>query len=355
MTIVPNLKESLAAKRKAGRPQTIRYSERDLVTLEPLSPVQALPQVVRSQYLGVRLDEWVVSHRSFIEENLLKAGAILFRGFNVSSLQEFERMLQTLCPNLMNYIEGATPRKELKDKLYTSTEFPAEHSIALHNELSYVTSWPMRLFFCCVIAAEEQGETPIADVRKVHSRIPHDIREKFAEMGWMLVRNYGDGFALPWQTAFHTNDKAHVEEYCRKNLIDFEWKGGDRLRTRQVRSAIQVHPITHDLVWFNHVAFWHISSVEPRELREELQRQMAPDELPYNTFYGDGSAIEPVVAEALREAYRREQVQFSWEVGDLLMIDNMLVAHGRSPYRGSRQILAAMGDACTFAINNSGS
>ena len=51
--------------------------------------------------------------------------------------------------------------------------------------------------------------------------------------------------------------------------------------------------------------------------------------------------------EELRKAYRQETVAFPWETGDVLMLDNMLVAHGRESYSGPRKILAAMGEAYT--------
>jgi alpha-ketoglutarate-dependent taurine dioxygenase len=306
-----------------------------------------LPVTVRPRVSGVRIDDWIPDHQALIEHHLRTTGAILFRGFDVDSLARFDTVVRILCPNLMSYTEGATPRKTLKDKLYTSTEFPPEYSIAPHNELSYVMTWPMRVFFGCTIAAEWRGETPIADVRNVYKRIAPQIRERFERLGWMLVRNYGDGFSLPWQKVFHTEDRDEVAAYCERNQIELEWKAGDRLRTRQVRPATRVHPVTGETVWFNHVAFWHISSLEPADLRDEFMRQMAPDEMPYNTFYGDGSPIEVGVADTLREAYAAELRGFPWQVGDLLMVDNMLVAHGRSPYRGERRILAAMGDAYT--------
>jgi alpha-ketoglutarate-dependent taurine dioxygenase len=344
---LPDLRASLTAKRRAGHPEATRISSAELVEINDAE----LPVIVRPRASTMRLDDWIPDNRDLIERHLLHVGAILFRGFAVDSLARFDSVVRILCPSLMTYTEGATPRKVLKDKLYTSTEFPADYSIALHNELSYVTTWPMRIFFSCSIAAEWRGDTPIADVRQVYQRVPPDIRERFERRGWMLIRNYGDGFSLPWQKVFHTEDRGEVEAYCARSRLELEWKGGDRLRTRQVRPATRVHPVTGETVWFNHIAFWHISSLEPRELRDEMIRQMAPDELPYNTFYGDGSPIEAEVAEALRRAYAAETRSFPWEVGDLIMIDNMLVAHGRSPFRGERRILTAMGDAYTPAAD----
>lgn len=347
MRTIPDLKASLAAKRKAGPAQATRISSAELVDIE----TGGLPVIVRPKAAGVRLEDWIPENRALIEQHVLATGAVLFRGFDIDQLPRFEQAVQILCPKLMSYTEGATPRKTIKDKVYTSTEFPQDYSIAQHNELSYTQLWPMRLFFACAIQPEFRGETPISDVRKVYQRVPAQIRERFEREGWMLIRNYGDGFSLPWQKVFHTEERSEVEAYCRRNNIAFEWKDGDKLRTRQVRPAVRIHPTTGETVWFNHAAFWHISSLEPVDLRDEFMRQMAPDEMPYNTFYGDGSPIEPGVADALRQAYDAETRAFPWLLGDLIMIDNMLVSHGRSPYRGARRILTAMGDGYSPATH----
>jgi alpha-ketoglutarate-dependent taurine dioxygenase len=134
-----------------------------------------------------------------------------------------------------------------------------------------------------------------------------------------------------------------LESYCRESRIECEWKGADRLRTRQVRPAVRVHPRTGEPVWFNHLAFWHVSSLEPR-LREVFLGEFGQEELPYNTYYGDGTPVEDSAIEEVRNAYREETVAFPWQKGDLLMLDNMLVAHGRHPFSGARKILTAMGE-----------
>ena len=79
-------------------------------------------------------------------------------------------------------------------------------------------------------------------------------------------------------------------------------------------------------------------------MREVFLAELGQENLPYNTYYGDGSPIEDSVVEEIRNAYRHETVSFPWEKGDLLMMDNMLVAHGRNPFSGARKIVVAMGN-----------
>jgi len=343
---IPPNRQSWADRRKSIKPTAADLLPEQLVRTHNLEPGQTLPLVVQPNVEGVDLANWARLSQDVINAYLFNHGALLFRGFGIRAQIDFERFLKGATSHLMRYTEGATPRTELGDRVYTSTEYPADQHIALHNELTYVTTWPGRIWFCCLQPAQQRGETPIADVRKVLQRIDPRIVKRFRQKQWMLVRNFGKGMSLPWQTSFHTTDKREVERYCDSAAIDYEWKPNDSLRTRQVRPALACHPRTGEMLWFNHVAFWHVSSLE-RRVREGMLAAFKQEGLPYSTYYGDGSPIEDLVVEEIREAYRQETIEFSWQAGDILMADNMLVAHGRNPFVGTRRILAAMGEPCS--------
>jgi alpha-ketoglutarate-dependent taurine dioxygenase len=335
-------RKSWADRRAILKPQAISVSAEKLVEVTLLETGKTLPLVIKPRLAELDLPTWLRANLEFVESALLKHGGLLFRGFGIRGQAEFLEFVTANGVQLMDYMEGATPRTLLGERIYTSTEFPPTQAIALHNELSYVSRFPMKIWFFCLQPASERGETPIANVRKVLQRISPAIRERFVRQGWMLVRNFGDGFSLPWESAFHTNDPAAVEAYCRKAAIEFEWKEGNRLRTRHVRSPVAVHPKTGEEVWFNHIAFWHVSSLASN-LQQMMLSEFQQEDLPYNTYYGDGSEIETQVIEEIRQAYSEETITFPWQQGDILMLDNMLVAHGRSPYAGDRKILVAMG------------
>jgi alpha-ketoglutarate-dependent taurine dioxygenase len=327
----------------AVRRRAVTASGESLVRLGSL-PIGDRPLLVEP--LGSRLDlaSWAGANRALIEEKLRRHGGILFRGFNLRGPEDLETFIQSVSGESLEYRERSSPRHSVKGNIYTSTDYPPSQPIFLHNENSYQKEWPLKIFFFCRRAAETGGETPIADdVRKVLARIAPEIRDRFASRRWMYVRNFGDGFGLSWQTVFQSADKAEVERHCRARGIEVEWKDGDRLRTRAVRSALARHPKTGETVWFNHATFFHVSTLEPG-LRDSLLATFPDVDLPANTYYGDGSPIEPEVLDHLRAAYHAETVSFPWQQGDLLMLDNMLVAHGRAPYAGAREILVGMAE-----------
>jgi alpha-ketoglutarate-dependent taurine dioxygenase len=302
-----------------------------------------LPLVLTAAVPEVDVFSWAEGQRGAIEEKLRRHGALLFRGFGVSGTDGLQRFVRAVCGDPLEYRERSSPRHELADRVYTSTDYPSSETIFPHNEHSYAKRFPLKLFFSCVIPAETGGETPVGDTRRIFARIDPEVRERFARRGWMYVRNFHPGFGLSWQTVFQTDDRAKVEAYCRDAGIDFEWRDGDRLRTRQVRPATAVHPRTGETVWFNHATFFHVSTLSPA-IREPLLRDFGTDDLPNNTYYGDGSPIEPEVVEHLRRAYLAEMTEFTWGQGDVLLIDNMLTAHARNPFTGPRKIAVAMAD-----------
>lgn len=320
----------------------------DMVASRPLLDGGNLPLLVQPRLQGVDLVAWAASQRSFIEDNLLRCGGLLFRGFAVGMPGQLESLIHALSEEALEYRERSSPRSTVEGRIYTSTDYPASLPIFLHNENSYQSAWPLKIFFFCQTPAAEGGATPIADCRRVLAAIDPAVRDRFVDKGWMIVRNFGDGFGLDWRTVFQTSDRAAVEEHCRQGGIQVEWKSGNRLRTRAVRSPLARHPRTGEQLWFNHATFFHVSTLDPA-IREALLAEFAEDDLPANTYYGDGTPIEPEALDHLRSLYLRETVSFPWQQGDVLLLDNMLVAHGRAPYSGERKILVGMSEPVSRA------
>ena len=327
----------------SARRSAVNIAEGGLVEIGSLDPDRRLPLLLRPRVRGIDLVAWAGLNKALINDSLRERGGILFRGFHLGSPSEFQRLISVISGELLRYAYASTPRTQVSGGIYTSTEYPANQRIPLHNEMSYARSWPMKIWFYCERPADSGGETPIADGREVFQRIDADVRDRFARKKVMYVRNYGEGVDLSWQEAFNTSSPAEVERFCVNAGIEFEWKAGGRLRTRQVCQAVATHQATGEKVWFNQAHLFHASSLDP-DVRDKLLSQFSPEDLPRNACYGDGSPIETEALEEIRKAYEQSEVIFPWRAGDILLLDNELIAHGRRSYQGQRRVLVGMAE-----------
>ncbi|HEV7860448.1 MAG TPA: TauD/TfdA family dioxygenase [Pyrinomonadaceae bacterium] len=330
-------------KFRSIKPQALSLSRESLVQTGYLDPQETLPLVLQPQDEDFDLLSWARSNHDFLENNLLSHGGLLFRNFDLDEVSKFERFARDYAPQLMDYLDQHTPRTRVTEAVYTSTEYPADHHVPFHSENSKNHLWPMKIWFYCVQPAEQGGETPIADNRKVFHLLDARIKERFISERVMYVRNFGEGVGLSWQRAFQTTDRAVVEKYCRESGMEYDWKDGNRLRLRHVCQAIAKHPRTGETVWFNQAHLFHVAGLTSA-VRDSLLELFKEEDLPSNAYYGDGSRIEDSVIEEIRHAYSQAAVTFPWQAKDLLMLDNMLVAHGRAPFTGTRKVLVAMAE-----------
>lgn len=290
------------------------------------------------------LSAWVSGRRPWIDEALIANGAILFSGFKIDNRAAFQQAAAALCDELLDYVYRSTPRSSMGDGIYTATEYRASDRIHFHNENSYQRDWPMKLVFCCLRPATTGGETGLASSSRVTRRIDPDVLARFDAKGVMYVRNYRAGLDLTWQETFQTQRPEDVEAFCRRESIEWEWVAPDHLRTRQVCQALARHPITGERLWFNQSHLFHMSALGEATVSALLELFSEAD-LPRNAYFGDGSPIDTATVEHIRQAYDAEAFIRPWSAGEVVLVDNMLVAHARSPYQGVREVLVAMGES----------
>lgn len=289
---------------------------------------------------------YYLENKAEIESNLEKTGAIKFKGIRIESLDTFQEIVDSISDKFLSYIDGNSPRTKLSGNVYTSTEYDKTQRITMHNELSYSAKWPNKLFFSCLIPSETGGETLLADSREILRQMNKDIVSEIRERGIIYIRNLhgGMGMGPSWQDTFETDDKNQLEEYCKTYGIQIEWTGNDNLRLIQPAKGIIKHHKTGEEVWFNQVDQFH-----PYHLGEEVYDMMksmfdSPEDFPMYVKFGDGKLIsEDIIKEILKTT---EEVTIApvWEKNELLIVDNVLVSHGRNPYTGDRRVLVSMSE-----------
>jgi alpha-ketoglutarate-dependent taurine dioxygenase len=316
--------------------------------LGPLDPNSTLPWLVEARVKGdarcdlVRLFR---DHEREVRQWLLKKGAVLFRGFGIDSSSLFADFTQSVCPTLLDAMEENVPRRRLTTGVYTSSEYPADCRISLHSEYSYALAWPAKLFFCCILPAKQGGSTPLIDNRTVLKLLDKEVVAQFSRKKTKYYRNLhgGAGFGVSWQESFQTDERSVVEQYGKSHALDVHWKADGGLRLAQIRPGIIDHPITHEAVWFNQAPQFHASDY-PQGVYSAMLNLFKDDEraMPHFVCFDDETPIDVATLNHIRETMYRHATSFAWEKGDVLVLDNILVSHGRTPFVGPRKVLVAM-------------
>jgi alpha-ketoglutarate-dependent taurine dioxygenase len=248
-----------------------------------------------------------------------------------------ELVLEPMAPQ-----ELFAPRKELGDGTHAAPEWASDREMCHHHEQSYSLRPPSLVVISCLTAPESGGEFLLADTAEVLDHIPAALLDRFAAYGWLLTRSYRPYLGLGWATALGVDDRDATSAWLAANDIAHEWGKDGSLMTRQVRPAIHTHPGTGQACWFNDVAFfnqWALAAAE----RDVLLKTFGAQGFPFNTWAGDGTPLTEPEFQSILDAYDAVGERLHLAPGDLLILDNMRVAHGRTPYTGVLDLAIMLG------------
>jgi alpha-ketoglutarate-dependent taurine dioxygenase len=313
------------------------------------------------------LAECLSANRDWVHDSLVRHGALLFRDFAVERPDDFEVIARAVDNELKNEYLGTSPRDALTEYVFSASELPGYYPIPQHCEMSFVRNFPRRIFFCCLIAPGDGGETPLVDFRKVYADLDPQVLRRFIDRGIRIIRNYsgpdgGGRFDLwklkRWDEMFRTTDRAAVEAKCREEGFEPSWGAAGRLRLVSEHDAVRTHPETGEPVWFNHALVFHLPAA-PGEYRRiydrrgdlrsfffwtlsramvAVKRSTPAEDQAMHCTYRDGGEIPDADMEHVRGVVWKHMVIAPWRKGDVVAIDNHSVGHGRLPYTGPRQV-----------------
>ncbi|WP_099185310.1 TauD/TfdA family dioxygenase [Sphingobium fuliginis] len=343
--------EGEASKRLASSGQVLLWK-----TAKEVPPLFVQNQSDRMK-TSADFANWVEANRADLDALLVEHGAIVFRDFPVAETSDFHKLVDVYPAYEGDYRGGATPRDAVQGKVYEATKIDASAKLPLHQEMAYIENAPGRLAFFCRKPAEVGGATTIADMRAVTNNLPASIHSALEEKGVLCVRNFSpplapgeeEGLDHPdqrsWEFAFYTKDRAVVEKACSEKQMECIWNQDNSLTVRNRLDAFSSHPTTGERVYRN---ILHTNAARdmtpdlPPDRRKKLDEMFSRQAMPSGFFLGDGTPLTSKELADLQEVFTLNELAWQWQAGDVMLVDNLLVAHGRNPYEGSRDVQVAL-------------
>ncbi len=290
------------------------------------------------------LTAWLRAARESLLDLLTCRGAILLRACPIAGPGEFEALCRAVTPDLLDYRGGGALRSIVAGKVYNSTEYAADQPIPLHCEATYYKDIPDFIWFYCDLPSTAGGETPVGDMAAVLERLDPALVERFSRRGLKYIYNMhgGDGFGRSWMDAFHTADRAVVEDWLSARGIEFRWNDRLSLHVELDAPVIRTHPVTGAKIWGNQAANWHVASLPAATALAVRRFYRSEADYPKHVLFGDGEPIPDGDIRQILDTLATAEMATPWRKGDVLLCDNHRMAHGRRPFAGDRRVLVAM-------------
>jgi hypothetical protein len=330
------------------------------VAVEPYGPGEGLPLFITPTAPALRNDleaavDWLKSREEIFDELLTDVGAVVLRDFAFRDTAGFGRAIAHYPDMAFGYLGGATPRDAIQGRVFEATRAPASAKLMFHQEMSYLPQYPKKLAFFCNGAPETGGETLIADVRRFDDGLDRRFRDQVLARGVRYTRNFRaphwscgdanlDAFHRPWTETFQTTDPAEAEAGCRALGLEFEWTTNGSFSVIYNATGFVSHPRTGREIWFNQLASQARNARSMGAERLARFRKYYGDHTPspYAVSYADGGSIEPDDLMPVYPLLDSLEVAFPWRLGDLMLLDNFYVFHGRNPFTGDRDVQVAL-------------
>lgn len=288
--------------------------------------------------------------------NLFKQhGALLFRNFEADS-DAFLRFSSSYCKDFSSYQGGAfrlgpLDRKRVNnnDTLLTVTGPTTCYAIPLHGEMYYARKRPSILWFFCEHPPARDGETIVCDGTAIYRNMRPELKAFFDRNPLRYLRPLT---RTQWQEAFQTDDLDVVRAWCKENDATLVVNEGDgSVRIDYASPATYKNPRLSEDVFINPLFIVsHLEQAVKSGLAAQILGDILGETSPIIVRLEDGSEIPETLLSEAEQTAEELTANVAWRAGDILMIDNTRVLHGRREYVGAdRSIFYRAGDP-TFAF-----
>ena len=261
-----------------------------------------------------------------------QSGLVFLSGF-ASSMEKFKRFSDRFGSDFSNYAGGSHGRAKVKgyEDIAEASNFAINRpavggsSIPAHSEMTYLDNFPKIVWFTCSRPAVAGGQTTIYDGIRVWEMLSPSTQSLFRKKRIKYTACYLESM---WPEIFQDSTLEGVKAVCEKNGVG--WKvgdfvsGGKVLYTNYSCWATKTHRFGDKPAFVNHI----LTSIWVEALGANFVR----------VRFEDSTRIPHDVAVELFETTESIAQEVSWQVGDILMIDNTRFLHGRRGYFGRRHV-----------------
>ncbi|KAJ0882304.1 putative TauD/TfdA-like domain-containing protein [Helianthus annuus] len=293
---------------------------------------------VLSPTANANIIEAIRSDKQWLESLLHKSGVILFRGFPVTSPSDFNDVVEAFGFPELVYVGGRAVRTKVVGRVYTANESPVDKRIPFHHEMAYLPDYPSKLFFFCVEEPGMGGETPVVLSHIVYKKMKEkhpEVVVRMEEHGLTYKKVISDedrpsSFAgRSWKSTYMTDDKNVAEERAGKLGTKLEWMGNVVKMITGPLPAFRLDKESEHKTWFNNLVMSN-----PGPIKDD-----------HDTYVelGNGDLVPDHVVKDCLKIMEDECVAIPWKKGDVMLVNNLTVLHGRQPLlKPPRLILASL-------------
>lgn len=321
------------------------------------------------------LSKWYLDNEDVFQEILNRYGGVVFRNFGLNDVQEFDQVMSKFHPDLSSSVYvGTAPRKKIlgTEHVSSASEVRRFATIPTHLELPYTPSPPRRIYFFAEKPNDPPGgQTVLTDFREVWRKLPAELKDKIARKGmsyerWYFNKDKGRCFdplkTKSWQDMFASDDREVARALAAKENFTASWNEAGDICLTHGAVTVRRHQHTNEEYWSTHFNVLHGAtfavpfawSAQIFRSKESALLALAMHAIVtlrnalgygfgHDMVFGDGTAVSWEEAMQIRRAISRESLIYDHQVGDLVMLDNHRIAHGRSPwFKGDRKVYVAL-------------
>ena len=312
-----------------------------MTEMTPHTDFSDFPAVILAESLPQEASTWLSENRTYILALLERQGAVLLRGFGLVSDTDFDAAISSFGLPAFTYEESLSNavRRNRTDKVFTANEAPAEIEIFLHHEMAQTPRYPGKLFFFCEQAAESGGATPLCRSDLLLQAMREHMPEFVAQCEGKGLRYTNimpleadalSGQGRSWKSTLSSANQAEAESRLKTLGYSWQWLDDGSLKaTTPVLPAIKSLECGTE-VFFNQLIAAFMGWKDSRNRHEKVVR------------FGDGSEIVDEDMQQVVKLSTRFTYDLQWQTGDMAVVDNFLVMHGRRPFTGERRVLASL-------------